>query len=80
MADEVKKTTSGRIARKSSRKLTEALSADLSEPLLADKVDHDDKPFEYNRIGLTSDEAAERLVKYGLNQLPKSTSPSGRSS
>merc|ERR1719498_955464 len=33
------------------------------------------KPFVYNKIGLTSDEAKRRLEKYGLNQLPEKKIP-----
>jgi len=35
----------------------------------------DGKPFEYNTVGLTSAEAAERLEKYGPNSLPENKIP-----
>jgi len=35
----------------------------------------DDKPFEYNHMGLTSAQAAERLKTYGPNALPEEKVP-----
>jgi H+-transporting ATPase len=64
---------SGKIARKNSRKISEVITSDLSEPLLGDN--DDDQAFVYNHTGLSSEEAKERLKIHGLNTLPEKHTP-----
>jgi H+-transporting ATPase len=39
------------------------------------EIDDPDKPFQYNHVGLTSEEAKLRIKQYGLNQLPEKKVP-----
>ena len=44
--------------------------------LIPDEADDgEDKPFVYNHVGLTSEEAARLLKEHGLNQLPEKKVP-----